>query len=164
MCVCVCVCVCMWVGGWVWLGGCFLPNTRTLGCVVLICIVFIFSLSKVAKRATYSLSVWSHKASSDRPGVAMYSRMDWALVAVTRVTTLNTISVFGILILWDPKWQSKHVYIQKPKSSYMQLSRQLSMHTVNTNYTSLTEHVWYKLAIHRYRLTWVWQYAVHGIL
>lgn len=141
--VCVCVGACMrHVYVCVGVGGCFLPNTSTLGCMVLICIVYIFSLSKVAEHATNSLSVWAHKASTDRPCVVMYSRVHWTEpLAVTCVTTLNTILVFGILILLDPKWQSKHAYIQKPKSSCMQLSRQLSIHTGNTNYTSVTEYV-----------------------
>ena len=78
-CVCVCVCVCVYVcervGGCGWVGV-FFQTPAHFGCVVLVCIVFIFSLSKVTERATYSLSVWSHNVSSDRPGVAMYSRMD----------------------------------------------------------------------------------------
>ena len=54
----------------------FFQPPAHFGCVVLLCMVCIFSVSKVRKIATYSLFVWSYKASSGQPGVAMYSSVE----------------------------------------------------------------------------------------
>ena len=70
VCVRVGVCACVSVGV-------FSSNHQHTSAVVLICIVCIFSVSKVTKlQPILYLYIWSYKASSGQPGVAMYSSVD----------------------------------------------------------------------------------------